>query len=73
MEIQVPFTDEKELRVRFENWLIDRGKKFKKKGTMGNYTYVIKVEDAQDAYWIGCNVVSLLHRLFDGPLTKTLA
>lgn len=71
MNIEVPYMEDKELQKRFENGLIRRGYEIAKPRSISATTFIIVVKDAQDAFWIGCNYVSLVNKLFDGPLTKT--
>lgn len=71
-KIECPFHADKELVTRWETYLAEKGFKYKRKGTIGQYVYHIEVETAQDAYWLGCNCVALLNKIFDGPLTRTL-
>lgn len=70
--IEVPFHADKELITRWEKYLTEKGYNFRRKGRLGEFTYSITVTSAQDAYWLGCNSVALLNKLFDGPLTTTL-
>lgn len=72
LKIFVPFSGDKELITRWENWLLNRHTKYDKRGTIGDHTYHIEVVSAQDAFWIGCNAIALANKLFDGPLTTTL-
>jgi hypothetical protein len=71
-KIDVPLL-ELDLQERFENWLSKRGNLFEKEKSIHAQTFTIYVADEQDAFWIGCNYISLRNRLFDGPLTQTLA
>lgn len=71
MNIDVPLL-EKDLQVRFENWLAERGTNFAKIRSINAQHFVVIPKDEQDAFWIGCNYVALANRLFDGPLTRTL-
>lgn len=72
MTIEVPFIDDKELQSRFEQWLIKRGNDIAKPRSIHAQQFTVVVKDAEDAFWIGCNYVSIVNKLFDGPLTKTL-
>lgn len=73
LQIDVPLFDDKELQHRFEKWLTERGNKFSKKRSKAVQHMTVHLKDEQDAFWIGCNYVSLAHKLFDGPLTRTLS
>lgn len=73
MIIEVPIIQEKELQARFEKWLIYQKHDFKKSKSRHAETFEIINVSPQAAFWIGCNYLSLVNRLFDGPLTKTLS
>lgn len=72
-EIKIPFSVDEDLVKRFEEHMDKKGIKFKRKGRKSDSVYMYQIEDisAQDAYWLGCNTVSISHKLFDGPFTKS--
>lgn len=72
MTIEVPFIKEKELQKRFQDWLTHKGNDYTLPRSINAEFFVVIANDAQDAFWIGCNYVALCEKLFDGPLTRTL-
>jgi hypothetical protein len=72
-KIDVPIFEDKELQTRFENWLRARGTSFALSKSKSAETFMVIARDAQDAYWIGCNYITLAYKIFDGPLTRTLS
>lgn len=70
--IEIPIDGkDKETLTRVEAHLSRKGFKFKKKGRLPDYTLIVTVESAQDAFWIGCNFVAISNKIYDGPLTTT--
>lgn len=71
MKIEVPIIKDKELQKRLEEGLIKRGFEIAIPRSLHAEFFIVVVRDAQDAFWIGCNYVALVNKLYDGPLTKT--
>lgn len=72
MTIEIPVDgNDKETLTRLEAHLTRKVIKFVRKGRMPEYKLIVMVESAQEAFWIGCNFVSIANKLFDGPLTTT--
>jgi hypothetical protein len=72
-KIDIPILEDKELQTRFENWLKWRGTSFARLKSKSADRFTVLAKDAQDAYWIGCNYITLAYRIFDGHLTQTLS
>lgn len=70
-KIIIALPEEKEIATRIENNIKAKCFKYVKRGSMGNVKLIVEVANAQDAYFLGMNVVAIMHKLFDTGTTRT--
>lgn len=60
-----------DLQTRWENHITGKGYPFTKRKHGDSVRYKISIQEPLEAFWLGCNFVSITNRLFDGPLTMS--